>query len=834
VKLQKPKAKKTPQIPWENISIMKNWINTLSRSLFYRHGLVVLGFGFISLLFYYPVLSGKVLLQSDIRQYEGMSRQLKEYRKETAKETFWIDNAFGGMPTYQLGAEYPGDFLSPIYHFFRLLPRPAHILFLYLFGAYLLLLILNLPWHTALFGSLAFGFSTYLLIILQVGHNTKALAVSFFPFVIGGMLLLFRYRFFWGFLLTTLSLGMQIRANHYQMTYYLLFFMGILSLVWAIEALKKKELKFYLQSVVILVFSGILALGFNATPLLATAEYTKFSTRGPSELMLDPEGAPKEQTEGLTYAYITEYSYGIFESLNLIAPRIQGGGSSEDLGEDHGVYDFLIANGVRPAQAKQFTANIPTYWGAQPILEAPAYIGVSVFFFALLALVYLRSPIRNALLVAALFSLALSWGKNFSLLTDFFIDYIPLFNKFRAVSSIQVLLELCFPVLAALGLHWALQKEAHFDFKKFVKVVGVPILFLVALLLFQGSFSFSGPNDAYFNEIYGADFMSVIREARRSIFREDVIRALLFITVLAVLIAYYQFKKGNQKFILIASIGIVLFDLLGVSSRYLSRAAFVEPARAAIPFQLTEADRVVLQDSSRYRVFEPQLGLTGARTAYFHNTLGGYHGAKPRRFEELYNYYSTHQIAGILDFLNIKYFLVPDSETNTLQALVNPNALGPAWTIANLKTAPTADDLLESLKTTDFSNEAVVLAGTFPTDLAMSYSKDTLATLTITESKPDSLVYEIETGAKQFVVFSEMYYPHGWTASVNGVNTPIVNVNYVLRGLEVPEGKSRIVFHFEPEVVRLGTQLRWTTLILFIVFLGGLYYFQKRNQNQAN
>ncbi|MGA0273751.1 MAG: YfhO family protein, partial [Flavobacteriaceae bacterium] len=477
---------------------------------------------------------------------------------------------------------------------------------------------------------------------------------------------------------------------------------------------------------------------------------------------------------------------------------------------------------------------IPTYWGAQPILEAPAYIGISVFFFALLALIYLRSPIRNALLVTALFSLALSWGKNFSLLTGFFIDYIPLYNKFRAVSSIQVLLELCFPVLAALGLHWALQKEAHFDFKKFVNVVGIPILFLVALLLFQGSFSFSGPNDAYLNEIYGADFMSVIRKARRSIFREDVIRALLFIVVLAVLIAYYQLKKGNQKFILIASIGIVLFDLLGVSSRYLSRAAFVEPARAAIPFQLTEADRVILQDSSRYRVFEPQLGLTGARTAYFHNTLGGYHGAKPRRFEELYNYYSTNQIAGILDFLNIKYFLVPDSETNTLQALVNPNALGPAWTIANLKTAPTADDLLESLKTTDFSNEAVVLEGTFPTDLAMSYSKDTLATLTITESKPDSLVYEIETGAKQFVVFSEMYYPHGWTASVNGVNTPIVNVNYVLRGLEVPEGKSRIVFHFEPEVVRLGTQLRWTTLILFIVFLGGLYYFQKRNQNQAN
>lgn len=812
---------------------MKNWTKTLFAFRFYVHGLVVLGLALLSLLFYYPVLSGKVLLQSDIRQYEGMSRQLKEYREDTGKETFWIDNAFGGMPTYQLGAEYPGDFLSPVYHFFRLLPRPAHILFLYLLGAYLLLLILKLPWHTALFGALAFGFSTYLLIILQVGHNTKALAVSFFPFVIGGMLLLFKSRFFLGFLLTTISLGMQIRANHYQMTYYLLFLMGIIGCVWAVEALKKKEFNFFLQSASLLILSGIFALGLNATPLLATAEYTKFSTRGPSELMLTPEGAPKEQTKGLAYEYITEYSYGIFESLNLIAPRIQGGGSSEDLGNEHGVYVFLIANGVRPGQAKQFTANIPTYWGSQPILEAPAYIGISVFFFALLALVYLRSPIRNALLIGIVFSLSLSWGKNFSFLTDFFIDYIPLYNKFRAVTSIQVVLELCFPVLAALGLHWALQKDPHFDSKKFFKVVSIPILFFIALLLFQGSLSFTGPNDAYFKEIYGADFMEVIREARRSIFQEDIIRALLYLSVLTGLIAYYQLKKGNQKLLLMTSIFIVLFDLLGVSSRYISREAFVMPARASLPFQLTEADRAIRQDSSRYRVFEPQLGLTGARTAYFHNTLGGYHGAKPRRFEELYNYYSTHQIAGVLDFLNVKYFLLQDPETSTIQALENPNALGPAWTISNLKSVATADELLKSLKTTDFSNEALVLEGTYSESLAKSYAKDTLATLNLITSKPDSLVYELEANAKQFVVFSEMYYPHGWTAYINGEASPIINVNYVLRGLEVPQGKSRIVFHFDPEVIRLGTHLRWSTLILFIVFLGGLYYFQLRKKNQV-
>ena len=811
---------------------MKNWMNKTFTSQLSIHALVVSGFILISLLFYYPVLSGKVLIQSDIRQYEGMSRQLKEYRAETGKETYWIDNAFGGMPTYQLGAEYPADFFNPIYRFFRLLPRPAHILFLYLFGGYLLFLILKIPWHTALFGALAFGFSTYLLIILQVGHNTKALAISFFPFVIGGMILLFRTNYFWGFLLTTLSLSMQIRANHYQMTYYLLFLMGIFVIVWGVEALKKKAFKSFLKPIAILFLSGIFALGFNATPLLATAEYAKFSTRASSELKFDPEGLPKQQTEGLDYDYITEYSYGIFESLNLIAPRIQGGGSSEDLGKDHGVYDFLINNGIRPAQAEQFSANIPTYWGAQPILEAPAYIGISVFFFAFLALIYLRSPLRNALLIGVLFSLMLSWGKNFSLLTEFFINYIPFYNKFRAVSSIQVILEFCVPILAALGLEWALKKNPQFEYKKFLKVVGFPIAFFILLLLFKGSFSFVGPNDSYFNEIYGADFMRVIREARGSIFQTDIIRALLFMGILTALIIYYQSGRGNKNALISISLGIVLFDLLGVSSRYIDRSAFMPPTKASIPFQLTEADRAIMQDSSRYRVFEPQLGLTGARTAYFHNTVGGYHGAKPRRFEELYNYYVTHQTAGILDFLNIKYILSADSETNTLQPLLNPNALGPAWAISELKVVANADQLFENLKTTDFSDEALVIEGSYSDDLAMSYVKDSLTTLNLVVSKPDSLVYEIESRKTQFIVFSEMYYAKGWKAFINKKETPIVSVNYVLRGLEVPKGKSQVTFYFEPEVVRMGTQIRWGTLLFFIIFLGGLYYFQQRRKSQ--
>jgi len=435
-------------------------------------------------------------------------------------------------------------------------------------------------------------------------------------------------------------------------------------------------------------------------------------------------------------------------------------------------------------------------------------------------------------LVGVLFSLALSWGKNFSILTDFFIDYIPFYNKFRAVSSIQVILELCFPILAALGLQWALTTKNKFDFPKFAKRVGIPILFLIGLLLFKGSLSFSGLNDSYFTEIYGAELVNVIKEARVSIFQEDLIRAILILLFLSTLVAYYQFKHANKNLILVMCIGILLFDLLGVSSRYISRDNFVSPSRAAVPFQITGADRTIQQDSSRYRVFEPQLGLTGARTAYFHNSLGGYHGAKPRRFEELINYYNTHQIPAVLDFLNVKYVLVNDTEENSLQPLNNPNALGTAWAVEKIKVVPTADALLESMKTTDFSSQALVLENSFPEDIPLKYQQDSLTTVNLVEEAADHLVYHVQADLDQFIVFSEMYYHQGWRATVNGLQTPIINVNYVLRGLKVPAGNSTVEFRFEPEVVVLGTAIRWGSLILFVLLLGAFYFVQSRSKNQ--
>ena len=804
---------------------MKKWNKILPSSILYHAG-VVLGFALVALLFYYPLLSGKTLLQSDIRQYQGMSRQLQEHREATGEETYWIDNAFGGMPTYQLGAKFPADVLQPIYSFFRILPRPAHILFLYLLGVYLVLLILKKPWPVALFGSLAFGFSTYLLIILQVGHNTKALAVSFFPFVFGGVLLLLQKRWFWGVLLSSLALGMQIRANHYQMTYYLLMLLGVLVLVYGYHSLKNKQTKSFLQSLGALIASGILALGFNATPLLATAEYTDFSTRGKSELKQNADGSPKEQSTGLDFDYITEYSYGIFESLNLIAPRVQGGGSSEDLGTKHGVYDFLIDNGASPNQAREFSKNFPTYWGEQPILEAPAYIGITVFFFALFGFFFSRGPLRTTLALGALFSLLLSWGKNLSFLTAFFVSYFPLYNKFRAVSSIQVVLEFCLPMLAAMGLFHVFYSTQKLELKRFLKIAAIPIVLFTLVLLTQGMLSFTGANDAYFKEIYGAALVSQIREARISIFQSDLFRGILFCVLLTSLIYLYQTKKIKRGLALTLVIGLLIIDLIGISNRYIDREAFVSKRFTNAPFRMTAADQALLQDQDRFRVYEPQLGLTGARTAYFHNALGGYHGAKPRRFEELFEAYSAQQNTGILDFLNVKYILYPEEESGELKPLLNPNALGPAWMVSEIETKATPDALLEALKETDFKTTALVLDHELPADFSKQYTLDSLAQITLSKAKPDQLTYRVQTTTPAFAVFSEMHYPKGWKATLDGKPVPIVNVNYVLRGVQIPANASVIEFRFEPAVIKQGTRLRWLSLGLFAISILVLGYYQ--------
>jgi hypothetical protein len=802
---------------------MKRLINYSTLKKNTPHLLITLSFVLVSLLFYYPIIQGKKLVQSDIVQYKGMSRQLDDFRESNNEETYWIDNAFGGMPTYQLGAKYPVDILLPLYKVIRLIPRPAHILFLYLFSIYVLLSIMKIPWFYSIFGSIGFGFSTYLLVILQVGHNTKALAISIIPLVFSGIILLFKKKYLIGFILTTLSLAMQIRSNHYQMTYYLIFLIGLFSIFFLVIELKNKDFKHVFISFLILIFSGLLSIGFNSTPLLATYEYSKFSTRSKSDLKLNFDGTKKIESSGLDYDYITEYSYGVFESLGLIIPRIQGGGSREDLGLNSKIYEFLIDRKVPPVQASQFSKNVPTYWGNQPILEAPAYIGITIFFFAVLGLFHNKDPIKYWLLSGIILSLFLSWGKNFSVLTDFFISYFPFYNKFRAVSSIQVLLEFCFPVLATLGLYTLFNSSKSF-WKSVGKMTLIITGFLFLIFLLKGFFSFSGISDNYIKQTYGEGLFNEIIDARKYVFNFDIFRAIIFCLFIFLISTGYLFEKISKKNALIILIITLIFDLVGVSNRYIDRTQFVSKKVFDNSFQIQAADIAILKDSSRYRVFEPKFRLTGARTSYFHNSIGGYHGAKPRRFQELFNFYNENSIQQILDMLNVKY-IIDDSE-NGSRPYLNPNSFGNAWFVKNLIIAQSADSVFNFLYKEDLENTAIIIKDSYNSEIPLKYLKDTLSNIKLEKATPNYLKYSSNSTTNQLAVFSEIFYQTGWELYVDGVQSEILNVNYVLRGAYLESGIHEIIFKFNPEIIKTGTVIRLFTLVIFISFLIGLFKYE--------
>ncbi|NNC44607.1 MAG: hypothetical protein HKN99_01855, partial [Winogradskyella sp.] len=419
---------------------------------FWPHLLVITGFVLVSLLFFNPVLKGKKLDQSDIKQYIGMSKQQKDFKAQTDSETYWTNSAFGGMPTYQLGAKYPHNYIKSLDLTLRFLPRPADYLFLYFLGFYIFLLSLKVDFKLAALGALAFGFSTYLIIILGVGHNSKAHAIAYMPLVLSGIILTFRKKYILGPIVTAIALGLEITANHYQMTYYLLLLVIVLGLVYLIDAYKNKGIPDFFKSLGLLVISAIVAVGLNATSLMATQEYVKESTRGPSEITINQDGTEKVSSSGLSKDYITEYSYGIWETFNLYIPKFMGGGSYEDVGRESETYKAYINLGASPIQALNASKEAPTYWGDQPIVEAPAYVGAVVIFLFVLALFLVKGKLKWWLVGGTLISIFLSYGKNLEFLTDFFINYVPLYNKFRAVSSIQVLLELCVPTLAVIGL----------------------------------------------------------------------------------------------------------------------------------------------------------------------------------------------------------------------------------------------------------------------------------------------------------------------------------------------------------------------------------------------
>ena len=803
---------------------------------FFIHFFVTVFFILAALAYFHPVLQGKVIYQHDIAQYTGMAKEQNDFRKQYDVEPYWTNSAFGGMPTYQLGANYPHNYIKQLDRLIRTLPRPADYLFLYFIGFYILLCCLKIDYKLAIVGALAFGFSTYLIIILGAGHNAKAHAMGYLPMVLGGIILVFRKKYLWGFILTALAMALEIVANHYQMTYYFMLLVLVLGLVYLVDAIKRKELKHYFLSVGLLVFAVGLGIAANATGLMATKEYADWSTRGKSELTINPDGTVKENTGGLSKEYITQWSYGISESLNLFVPRLFGGASQEDLGEDSKSFNYLIDKGLPRSSALDFVSGIPLYWGSQPITSGPAYIGAVLLFLFVLGLFLVRGKHKWWLFFGSLVSLVLSWGKNFSVLTDFMIDYFPLYDKFRAVSSIQIILELCVPILAIIALKKVLSNKVDVKDKlSSLKIaVGIILGLGVLLFVFKGMFDFIGPADDRLRMTGLEELPEMLRLDRKAVYTSDLFRSLGYVLFAAALLWFLIKQKLKPNLAIIAIGALIVFDLVGVNLRYVNSDSFVSKRKMLQPFQTTAADSQILKDDGVFRVFDQTEGFDSAKTAYFHNSITGYHAAKPAGMQDLFDYHVYNGNLSIFNMLNVKYVVRQDEEGNKFP-IENPNANGNAWFIKELKQVTSADDEIKALDSLDTRNVAVVNSAVFKNINRFDYQVDSIATISLVDYKPNHLTYESKNQNAGVAVFSEMYYANGWNAYIDGKLLDHFKVNYVLRALKIPEGNHTIEFKFEPKVVQLGSQITLaSTIVLALVLLGGIgFTFWKARKEDA-
>ena len=789
-------------------------------------------FSIVSLAYFSPVLQGKKLFQNDIKQFTGMAKEINDFRAENHTEPYWTNAAFSGMPTFNLSALYPNDYIKIIDQSLRFLPHPADYLFLYFFGFFILLMVLKVDYKLALLGAVAFGFSTYYIIILGVGHNAKAHAIAFMPLVIAGVITVFRSNLLWGFILTALAMSLEINASHPQMTYYLLFVVLIIGIVYLIDAFKEKQLPNYLKKVFVLLVAVVLAVGTNATSLLATKQYAKFSTRGKSELTINPDGSPKKQSNGLSKDYITQYSYGIAETFNLFIPRFMGGGNAENIGQDSNTYNFL-KDKVNPIQANQFIKYAPMYWGTQPIVEAPAYIGSILIFLFVLGIFLLKGNLKKWLVGAVIFSIVLSWGKNFEVLTDFFINYVPLYNKFRAVSSIQVITELAIPLMGILALNefifgtsTSVEKLKALRNTFFI-TGGIALLFA---LTGSSLFAFESANDAMYNRMLKGLSEAIIADRKELLFHDSV-RTFVLVFLAAFTLWMLLKKWLSKNVVILILVVLIVFDLVSIDKNYVNNDSFESAKQIDKPFVATAIDKEILKDKSIYRVANFLVNpMNDGSTSYFHKSIGGYFAAKLGRYQELFDYQIAKNNMQVLDMLNTKYFIFSDKNQKESVQL-NPNANGNAWMVQQIKLVNTATEEMESLDSLNTKITAVLNKKFIENNFQTNYPKDSTALIQLTKYTSNDLNYNFHASSTQFVVFSEIYYKDGWNAYIDGKLSPYYQVDYVLRGMQIPAGKHNIEFKFEPTVIKTGSIITLSSYILLFLIGGGWLFISRKRKN---
>ncbi len=814
-----------------------------------------------------PVISGKRLMQHDIVFYKGGAEELLQYRANNENETYWSDAMFGGMPTYQTGAQFRGDVIKKIDDLFLFLPKPANYLFLLFAGFFFLGLVAVRNWKYALLGATFFGLSTYFYIIIAAGHNGKVHTIAYFaPLLAGIILVYFRKKYILGFIVTALFAGLQICANHPQMTYYLFLGLGFLFLSELIRAIKGKiEWKHFLISSGLVGLAVIIGVGMNSQRIMANAEYVKETVRGKQILNTGSHTAGKS---GMDKESITMWSYGKLETLNLFIPRLMGGGSQEE------GYDKIMAHIQELAQEniksqQEYEMMVkgfgsPTYWGDQPSTSGPAYQGAVVCFLAVLGFFFAGKKYRYWILGASILTVLLAWGSNFPILTDFFIDYVPMYNKFRAPSSILVVVEFLFPLIAILGLYQFFTSEKlteEHKKKTLLYVSGTVLGITLILTLFgKGILGFYTANEKTYLPPYILDYLV---DERYKMFQSDAIKAFFYVLITAAALFFALKKKININITLLI-IGVVsLFDLWTVNRRYLNDDNFVDKTFADYPFQTenseylmskagndsfvqsllqqTEVNKalrtIAEKDKDHYRVFNNILStFSETNTSYFKSSIGGYHAVKLRRYDDLINKYfsTTDQVktVRILNMLNTKYFLVGDQQKPEITP--NPEANGNAWFVSDIKFVNNPNEELNETGNVDTKKIAVISKDDKAYFNGKNLVKDSTAYLALKTYQPNELSFDSSSKTPQLAVFSEIYYPHGWNVYLDGNKVDYIKANYLLRALYVPAGKHKIEMKFEPAVIETGKLFSLISFGLFILLslIGGYFLFKNSRKSE--
>ncbi len=818
----------------------------------------ILIFLIITLAYFNPLLSGKKLRQDDIIRHKGMSKEIYDFRVKTGEEALWTNSMFGGMPAYQISVQYRANLFRYFDDVLQLgLPRPAGYMFLYFLGFFILLLTLRVnPW-LSIIGAVAFAFSSYFLIIIQAGHNSKAHAIAYMAPVLAGIILTYRGKYILGGLIAAFFLALEIEAGHPQITYYLLIIIVILGIIELIYTFMDKRYKHFLRATGILIIAAILATFTHFTSLWATYEYGKDTIRGKSELTSNKDN----QTTGLDKDYATAWSYGVSETFSLMIPNAKGGATG------------LLGNNPNALKKvdRQYTQSIAQmnqYWGDQPFTSGPVYVGSIVIFLFILGLFFVKGRLKWLLVIATLLSILLSWGKNFMPLTDFFLDYIPGYNKFRAVSMTLVIAELCIPILAVLAVNeivknpGILKEKRKSFFVAFGLTGGLALLFY----LFPGLFNFfaddeinslksqyiaqfrnAGYSQAQMNEFVNNHLPVILdnlEQARISVFKADAIRTFLYVILGAAVLWLYGMGKLGRN-ILIAVLGVlILIDMATICYRYLNDDDYVRKSKIKTPYQATIADQEIIKDRDPYyRVFNMSVNtFNDASTSYFHKSIGGYHGAKLRRYQELIDYGimperqkilsvfqnnpGFSQIDNllrqlpVLNMLNTKYIILDPAQP----PLQNRYALGNAWFVNNFEIVENADGEIKGIS--EFNPKQTALIDKRFESYLTSYNNgvDSLAFIKLVNYKPNKLTYKFGSSKDQLTVFSEIYYNKGWNAYVDGVLIPHFRVDYVLRAMIIPAGVHNIEYRFEPTVYTTGERVSLiSSILLIILIVGGLY-----------